>query len=111
MGIAIGDGRTSPTEAKELAPTAFLELLILTVFLHLRPGPEFVERSFPHVADDAVEPPTGHHVAIGADGEMAVPAVAAVVNEVLIQPFRNLEQTVLIEVQRPQMVLEVEIRS
>ena len=46
---------------------------------------------------------------VGADGEMAVPAVAAVVNEVIIQPFRNLEQTVLIEVQRPQMVLQVEI--
>ena len=111
MGVAVGHRRTAPAEAQEFALTAFLEFLILAELLHLRPGPEVVERRSPHIADDAVEPPAGHHIPVRADGEMAVAAIAAVVNQVLVQSLRNLEQTVLIEVQRPQMVLEVEIRS
>ena len=111
MGSSVGDGRAAAAEAEELAAATFLELLILAELFHLRPGPKIIKQGFTDITNDAVEPPAGHHIAIGADGEMAVPAVAAVVNQIVRKPLRNLEQAVLIQIQRPKMVLQVEIGS
>ena len=109
MGVTVSHGRAAAAKAQEFATAAFLELLILAELLHFRASPKVIERCFPHIADDAVKAAAGHHIAIGADGKMTVAAVAAVVNKVLVQPFRNLEQPVLVQIQRPQMVLQVEI--
>ena len=76
MGGAEGDGRAAAAEAEELAPTAFLELLILAELLHLRSRPKVIERRFTDVSHHTVKASAGHYIPIGTDGKMAVSAVA-----------------------------------
>ncbi len=96
MRVAIGHGGASAAEAQEFAAAAFLELLVLAVGIHPWRCPQVVERCLEEVAHRAVEAAAGHHVAVGEDGEMAVAAVASVVDGVVVQLFGNLEAAYLV---------------
>ncbi len=106
--ISEGYCGASPAEAHEFASGAFFEFLELAVALHFRAGPERVERCAEEIAYRTVKPAAGHYIAVGEYGEVAVAAVAAVVDSVGITVGWYAEEPFFIEEESPQVILEVE---
>ncbi len=106
--IAVSHGRATSAEAEQLTLGAFLKLLILPILLHLFPLPDLMDRFAEKIAHFALETPAGHHGAVGLDGEMAVAAMATVVDCLRIAVFRYLEQSLLVEEECPEMIFEIE---
>lgn len=109
--IAVGNGRTAPTEAQQLAAGALLEPLVLPVGLHLRAVVEVVDGLAEEIAHRTLETAAGHHLARWQDGHVAVGAVAAVVDGVRVQPLGYLEQPLFVEKEGPEVVLQIEGRA
>ena len=108
MGVAVGHGWASATKAQELALGAFLELLELAIGVHLLATIDVVDGRLQGVANGTIEPATRHHLARRENGDMAITAMASVVDGVLVGLFGNLEQSLLVEEERPEMVFQVE---
>ena len=86
---------------------AFLKAFMLTVPLHLFTVIHF-KHLFIHSTDVTVKTAAGHESAIARDGEMAVAAVAAVINGICVKTLRNLKQPFLIKKECPEVILKVE---
>jgi len=86
---------------------AFLKAFMLTVPLHLFTVIHF-KHLFIYSTDVTVKTAAGHESAIGRDSEMAIAAVAAVINGICVKTLRNLEQTFLIKKECPEVILKVE---
>ena len=106
--VAEGDGGTAAAEAQKFAAGTFLKPVILPVGFHLLTGPQFMKRADEKITYDALKPSASHHVAVGLDGEMAVTAVAAVIDGLGITFRRNGKQAFFVEIEGPEMVFEIE---
>ena len=111
MRVAVSYGGTSPTEAQQFAAGAFLEFFVSSVTVHPLAVVYVVDMFTEHVAHLALEATAGHHPARRQNRHGAVPTMAAVVNRIVVQPFGYLEQSFLIEKERPQVIFEVERRT
>ena len=107
FGISVGDGGTAATEAEQFALAALLEAFVLAISVHLRTVEDIVKFLIDrtHITLKAA---AGHQAAFGRNGEMAVATVAAVVDGVLVESFGNLEESLLVEEERPEVILQVE---
>ena len=102
--------RTAAAETQQFALGAFLKAFVLAVGVHLRAVKD-IAHVLVHGADITVEPPARHQPPFGRNGKMAVAAVAAVVDGILVQAIGNRPQPALIQVERQEMVFEVEGRA
>lgn len=60
------------------------------------------------ITNHTFKPPACHYIPIGKDREMAVSAMASIINTVRIAVFRNLKQPFFVKKKSPQMILQVE---
>lgn len=106
--ITIRHSRTSAAKAQQLTSTAFLELLILAISVHLFAYEEVVQVVPQCVADLALHASTGIYRSVRQDGKMAVPTVATVIHRIVARIVRRIEQAFFILEQSPQVVFQVE---
>lgn len=97
MGITIGYGGTAAAEAQQLAVATFFEFFVLAKGFHAFAVKKIIERRCADVAQRTLEAATCHDLACGEDRQVAVPAVATIVNGVGIQAFGDVEKTSFIE--------------
>ena len=71
---------------------------------------EHIVHFFADGAHITFKAPASHQPAVGGNGEMAIAAVAAIVDSILGQTFGNLEESALIEVECPQVIFQIERR-
>ena len=106
--VAEGYGGTSAAEAEKFASAAFFKSVVLAVAVHFGSGPDVGEGfSGEYVSDGAIEAATGHQCAVREDGEVAVSAVAAVVDCVRIGVFGDAEESFFVKEEGPEVVFEV----
>ena len=110
MDVTESDGGTASAETQQFTLGAFLKAFVLAVGVHLRAVKD-IAHILVHGADITVEPPARHQSPLGGNSEMAVATVAAVINSVLVQAIRDFPQALLIEIERPKVVFEVEGRA
>lgn len=82
---------------------------MLAILFYVRTCPH-IEHLFVYSADIAVKPSASHQPTFSRDGEVAVATVAAIVNRVIVKPFWNLEQALLVEEQCPEVILQIKSR-
>lgn len=109
--ISVGDGGASPAETQQFATGAFLEFLVLPVHVHFLSVVDIVDVLAEDIAHRAFETAAGHHITRGKNSHVAIPAMAAVVDRIIVQSVGNLEQPLFIQEKRPKMVFEVKRRA
>ena len=108
MCISVSHGRTPPTEAKQFTAGAFLEFLVLAIGIHALTDVDVTDMLAEDIAHRAFKPSASHHFACGQYSHVTVSTVATVVNRVIVQTFRNLEQSFFVKEQCPEMVFKIE---
>ena len=101
--------RAAPAPGQKLAARTFAEVLIFPVLFH--PGQPYICNSvFEHISDLAFRNTSaGIDLAGGKNGDVAVAAVAAALNHAFLRIFRDLKCLGFIFIQRPEMILLIEI--
>ena len=79
VGISEGYCRAAATETQQFAFAAFLKALMLTIGIHLVTVIDIVH-VFGDSADITLKTSASHEAPVGRDGEMAVAAVATVID-------------------------------
>jgi hypothetical protein len=96
MCVAISYGRTTAAEAQEFAFCAFLKFLKAAIAIHLIAVIYIINVLVKDVAYRAVKATARQHLTRWQDCDMAVSAVAAIINSICISIFGYLKQTLLI---------------
>jgi hypothetical protein len=109
--VAVGDGGTTATEAEQLAAAALLHLLVTAVDVLGLAVEDVVEGRLDlgrggakEASDGRLEAATSQDLSGGQDGDVAIGAVAAVVDGVGIQSLRDVEEALFVEVEGPEVV-------
>lgn len=99
MSVSVGYCRATTAKTQQFATRTFFKILELPVSIHLLSLVNIMNVLLEYVPDRTVEASASHNFTGREDRDMAVSAVAPVIDRILIRVFRNFEKPFFVEVQ------------